>query len=59
MIVMTQSKGIKVVCPHCGYKMPLIFKSNSNSNGVFLMCKGRSCKKTFELIIKDGIQIGV
>jgi len=31
--MMTQSKGKKVVCPHCGYKMPLIFKSNSNSNG--------------------------
>lgn len=47
----------KIVCPYCGYKMPLIFSNESNSIGVFITCKGRDCHKDFEVNIKNGIQI--
>lgn len=54
---MTNSnKERKVVCPYCGYSMPLIFDSNSNCYGVFLTCKGRNCKNSFELRIVNGVQ---
>lgn len=50
------NKERKVVCPYCGYIMPLIYDSESDCNGVFLTCKGRNCKSRFELRIINGVQ---
>lgn len=43
-----------VECPHCG-SHDRIFDNTANCNGVFSKCK--SCKKEFEIKIKDGKQI--
>lgn len=56
-MVSKEPELVNVVCPYCGYRMPVKFASKSNSVGVFLTCKGRSCKQVFHLHIKDGVQI--
>lgn len=43
----------KVICPFCGYKMPIIYEKNASCNGVYVVCKGRKCKKKFEIKIDD------
>lgn len=35
----------KVICPHCGYKMPIFLGPAAVSYDVWVMCKGRSCGK--------------
>lgn len=42
----------KVVCPHCGYKMPIEYMQGAECKGVYIKCKGRNCGKKFEIIIK-------
>lgn len=49
----------RVTCPYCGYKMPLSIEEHANCNGVVLSCKGRNCKRVFELVVKDGVQFKV
>lgn len=39
----------KVKCPYCGYEMPVIYRREAVCWGVFVRCKGRNCKKTFEI----------
>lgn len=39
----------KVVCPHCGYEMPIFYEKDAVSSGVFVFCKGRKCRKKFEI----------
>lgn len=39
----------KVKCPYCGYEMPVIYRREAVCRGVFVRCKGRNCKKTFEI----------
>lgn len=42
----------KVKCPFCGYEMPLRYdKKKSTAKGIFVRCKGRNCKKEFEIKI--------
>lgn len=41
----------KVKCPYCGYEMPITYESNALSRGVFVVCKGRKCRKKFEIRI--------
>lgn len=41
----------KVKCPYCGYEMPVTYRREAVCRGVFLRCKGRSCKKVFEIKI--------
>ena len=42
----------KYKCPFCGYEMPIMYdKIKSYSNGIFVKCKGRKCKKEFEIKI--------
>ena len=48
---------IQVVCPECGYKMPLFYSSEAECKGVQVACKGRKCSCIFEVKIKDGQQI--
>lgn len=42
----------KVQCPYCGYKMPLAYSRRAVCQGVFIRCKGRNCKKVFEIKIQ-------
>ena len=44
---------IKIKCPFCGYEMPIYFDKASRCRGVFVYCKGRNCKKKFEIIINE------
>lgn len=46
----------RVICPYCGYRMPLEYDATSSSHGVVVRCKGSHCKKEFEVVIKDGVQ---
>lgn len=41
----------KVRCPYCGYEMPVTYSREAACRGVFIRCKGRSCKKIFEIIL--------
>ena len=46
----------KVRCPYCGYEMPATYRREAVCRGavcrgVFLRCKGRGCKKVFEIKI--------
>ena len=42
----------KVECPYCGYKMPIEYdKQKSKPKRIFVKCKGRNCKKEFEIKI--------
>lgn len=41
----------KVRCPYCGYEMPVTYSREAVCRGLFVRCKGRSCKKTFEIIL--------
>ncbi|MEG2717442.1 MAG: hypothetical protein RR961_08890 [Eubacterium sp.] len=47
----------KVKCTKCNYTMNITIKDNAECHGVFLYCKGRHCRKEFELKIKEGKQI--
>ena len=41
---------VKVKCPHCGYEMPITYDpKTATCSGVFVRCKGRNCKKIFEI----------
>lgn len=51
-----KKKRIKVICPNCGYEMPITYGPESECVGVFVSCKGRNCKNVFEVKIKDGQQ---
>lgn len=42
----------KVKCPHCGYQMPLTYGREAVCRGVFVRCKGRGCRKVFEIKIE-------
>ncbi len=44
-----------IYCPYCGAKHS-IYDDTANCYGVYLKCT-RGCKKTFELVIKDGEQV--
>lgn len=42
----------KVKCPFCHYEMPVFVAPHAKSTGIFVRCKGRNCKKLFEISIK-------
>ena len=39
----------KIKCPYCGYVMPLRVDPDAKCKGVWIKCKGRNCKKEFEI----------
>lgn len=42
----------EVICPYCGYKMPIRYdKDKTKAKGIYVKCKGRNCKKEFEIRI--------
>lgn len=47
----------RVICPFCGYAMPVFFGNNSQCSALKMQCKGRKCRKTFEIKIEKGKQI--
>ena len=46
-----ESMKKKVRCPYCGYEMPVFFDDATQCNGLYIRCKGRNCKKVFEIKI--------
>ena len=48
---------IKVRCPFCNYEMPLYFDEKTDCKGLKVKCKGRNCRKEFEVKIKENKQI--
>lgn len=45
-------KDTKIKCPYCGYEMPIFVKPPAVCRGVFTKCKGRHCKKEFEIKVE-------
>lgn len=43
----------KVKCPLCGDGTPLAYRETARRQGVFVGCKGRGCKKAFEIKLGD------
>lgn len=43
----------KVKCPYCGYEMPIKRDQSAECKGLWVKCKGRNCKKEFEIVIKQ------
>ena len=52
-----KDKKSQIVCPVCGYRMPIFYTGWSESKGVYVTCKGRGCKTVFEIKVKKGEQI--
>ena len=52
-----KKKYTQVVCPECGYRMPLFFTEEAECKGILVACKGRKCSHIFEVIIQNGQQI--
>lgn len=46
----------KVICPYCGYVMPIVILPDAECNGITARCKNRDCKKEFEVKVKEGKQ---
>ena len=43
---------VKVKCPFCGYEMPIMYdKKKARAKGLFVKCKGKKCRKEFEIKI--------
>ncbi len=47
----------RIKCPHCGYSMPIFYGENTMCVGISVKCKGRRCGKSFEVKVKNGVQI--
>lgn len=43
----------RVVCPYCGYRMPIYIGKGAHSEKIYVKCKGRNCKKEFEIRAKE------
>ena len=41
----------KIKCPYCGYEMPITYSKGAVCKGIFVKCKGKNCKKEFEIKI--------
>lgn len=39
----------RVKCPFCGYLMPVSYAKDATCRGIYVRCKGRQCKKVFEI----------
>ncbi|GAA6295664.1 hypothetical protein F220043C3_40980 [Enterocloster asparagiformis] len=44
----------KVCCPYCGHEQNIMYDSeHASCRGVFVRCKGRQCRKDFEVKINQ------
>lgn len=41
----------RIICPYCGYRMPIEVKPDAQARGLLIRCKGRGCGKIFEIVI--------
>lgn len=41
----------RIICPYCGYRMPIEVTAGAVARGLFTKCKGRGCGKVFEIIV--------
>lgn len=41
----------KIKCPHCGYEMPMLYTEKAVCRGILVRCKGKKCKREFEIKI--------
>lgn len=48
-----EKQRFKIRCPYCGYEMPIYYKTTSIASQLYTRCKGRNCKKEFEIRIND------
>ncbi len=48
---MVKTKYKKIKCPNCGYEMPIFYDEKAKCNDIYVQCKGRNCKKIFEIKI--------
>lgn len=46
----------KIKCPYCGYEMPIFCDKNSVATNIWVRCKGRNCKKMFEIRLKPKVK---
>ena len=53
---MKEKKIKRVICPYCGYVMPISYGSEAMCTGVYAKCKGKGCKKYFEIKIDKEIK---
>lgn len=44
---------MQIICPHCGYKMPIFAAKDAICRGIWVRCKGRKCGKEFEIKIQE------
>lgn len=49
----------RIICPYCGYAMPVHILSGAECHGLKMKCKSRECKKEFEMIVHNGQQIRI
>ena len=43
----------KIICPFCGYAMPIERDINAVCKGLYVKCKARNCGKEFEIRIEN------
>lgn len=53
---MSNMHSNRVICPYCGYRLPLSYSKFSNCREISVICKGRNCKKAFNIIVEKGVQ---
>ena len=46
----------RIMCPVCGYMMPVFIAPDAEARGVYIPCKGRKCKNLIEIKVKKGWQ---
>lgn len=54
---MSNTHNKRVICPYCGYRLPISYSSATNCRGLEVICKGRNCKRILNVIIEDGVQV--
>jgi hypothetical protein len=52
-VVNIEKIRMQVSCPYCGYRMPIFYDKMAVSAGIFARCKGKSCKREFEIKINQ------
>lgn len=43
----------RVKCPYCSYEMPVWYEPTAEAQGVWIKCKGKHCKKLFEIKVEE------
>lgn len=47
----------RVKCPYCGYSMPVWYSPHqAAARGVFVRCKGKQCRREFEIRIQPAAE---